>query len=561
MLLGYTDLLEGECTGNSNYGIQRQRDMSSLRHTSAEVLSYLLQTRNRDFHVIANSQGRRLTEREFLVDLKAKGISVLIDVGAYISEMGNKELAQAWLEADFEAKAAVYFGSDNRAWVHYRNNAKEDVPLLATPFAENLAGCNVYLDEGHTRGVDLRLPKNAYGAVTLALKLTKDHTVQAAMRLRQLRTTQRIAFYGPPEVEQSIRDFCQLSLLGSIDSSHVVPWLLEQTCRSVEDLQGLDFMMKNSQCQKLLNVLKQPERKTLKELYGPVSGRSPASLGNDLAFSQLRSFVDKLTLTSQDQHSRFQAGALEEVEQEREVEVQVEQVREVQQRRKYAALTFPGVHPEIVRFAQTGRLEALQTTQTRKPGFIHAFAFVGGTKIGRRLGRSEEGNNFLRPVEWIMWSPKTETALVIIPEEAEYLIEFLRERVGRSKVHLIAYAAPVTKSMVQFNRLEFYSFPEMARDQVIPDRIKMELGILSGRLYVDKSEWESVKEYVRGPERGAAEDSDKIAPDPAAFLLEWLAIRRRNVDVMQTPMGYICTGRLMEGVIEGLGSSEDESVV
>lgn len=155
----------------------------------------------------------------------------------------------------------------------------------------------------------------------------------------------------------------------------------------------------------------------------------------------------------------------------------------------------------------------------------------------------------------MVWSPKTETALVIIPEEAEYFIQYLRGRVGRSHVHLIAYAAPVTKAMVQFNSLEFYSFPELAKDQIIPDRIRIELGILSGRLYVDKSEWKIVENYVRGSETDTAENSDKIAPDPAAFLLEWLAIRRKTADVMQTPMGYICTGR----EIEGSGSSEEEN--
>ncbi|KAI1132344.1 hypothetical protein F5Y10DRAFT_294105 [Nemania abortiva] len=568
-----------------------QRDLPELRHTSAEVLSYLLQRRNRNFHIIADAQGKRLTEKGFLRDLKEKGISVLIDVGAYISEMRNEELAQAWLEVDFEAKAAIYFGKDNRAWVHYRSNAKEDVPLLATPFADDLSGCNVFLDEGHTRGVDLVLPTEAYGAVTLALKLTKDHTVQAAMRLRQLRTTQRIAFYGPPEVEQSIRDFRQLAPQKRIDSSHVVSWLLEQTCRSVEDLQGLyvaqgidfcrrtdtiqhcgDFMTKQSERQKLLQVLKQPERKTLKELYGPSSGESSISSENPLFSSQLCSFMDRLVQTSKDQQGSIQAGALEEVEQERQVEAQVEQVRQVEKRKKYAALEFPGMHPEIVQFAQTGKLEAL----TKKPGFKHAFAFVGETTIGKRFAvhktnskffvskefsntvkvsqNSEEGNNFLRPVEWLVWSPKTETALVVIPEEAEHLLELLRGQEGKSHIHLIAYAAPVTKAMVSFNSLEFYFFPELPKGQVIPDQIKIELGILAGRLYVDKSEWKMVENYVRGSEKSTAENTDKIAPDPAAFLLEWLGMRRKTVDLLHTPMGYICTGRVMEE----LGSSEDD---
>ena len=38
--------------------------------------------------------------------------------------------------------------------------------------------CVVYLDEIHTRGTDLRLPKDARAAVTLGPKLNKDKLVQ-----------------------------------------------------------------------------------------------------------------------------------------------------------------------------------------------------------------------------------------------------------------------------------------------------------------------------------------------------------------------------------------------
>jgi hypothetical protein len=120
-----------------------QRDLPELQHTSAEVLSYLLQHRNRHFVLTADEKGKRLTEKALLRNLKENDIRLLIDVGAYISEMENNELAQAWLDVDSDAKAAVYFGDDNRAWVHYRSNAKDDVPLLATPFAGDLSGCVV----------------------------------------------------------------------------------------------------------------------------------------------------------------------------------------------------------------------------------------------------------------------------------------------------------------------------------------------------------------------------------------------------------------------------------
>ncbi|KAI1170580.1 hypothetical protein F4777DRAFT_594856 [Nemania sp. FL0916] len=561
----------------------RQNDLPELRHTSAEVLSYLLQERNREFHVIADLKGERLTEMDFLRDLKEKRITVLIDVGAYISEMQNHEIAQAWLMADPDAKAVAYFRNDDKAWVHFRSTTKADMPLLATPFADDLSGCSVYLDEGHTRGVDLRLPLHARGAVTLALKLTKDHTVQAAMRLRQLQTTQSVVFYGPPEVDQSIRDYCGLKDQ-KIDSYNVVSWLLEQTCRSIEDLQGLyiaqglefcqrtdailhckNFMTNQSDRQRLFRVLKQPERKTLRELYGPSVGSHSKSLEDNLSSAKLRSFASTLVQTSKDQLNIIQVGALEEVEQEREVEAQAEQVRKVEEKKKYAALSFLGVHPDIKHFAATGTLEFLEPAETSNLGFEHAFAFVGKTAIGERFGvhktnsnlfvsseftktvevapDSQGLDNFLRPVEWIVWSPKTKTALVIIPEEAEYMLGFLRDLKDESHVHLLAYAAPVTKSMVQFNELRFYSVPELPDHETIPQQIKIELGILGGRLYLDEGEWEEMEKYVRGSETDTVEDSDKIAPDLPAFLLEWLAMRRNTVDVLHTHMGYICTGR------------------
>lgn len=103
-------------------------------------------------------------------------IRVLIDAGAQILEMDNLSLAKAWLKVDWTATAAVYFDENNKPFVLYRHGRK--VPLLASPFADNLEGCLVYIDEAHTRGTDLKLPAHACGALTLGLGQTKDHTVQ-----------------------------------------------------------------------------------------------------------------------------------------------------------------------------------------------------------------------------------------------------------------------------------------------------------------------------------------------------------------------------------------------
>ncbi|KAI1778973.1 hypothetical protein F4818DRAFT_455215 [Hypoxylon cercidicola] len=575
----------------------RQDDLPSLKQTSAEVLSYLLQSRNRGYQVTTDSRGRRLSEIGLLKLLHDAKIRVLIDAGAYILEMDNATLAQAWLKIDWEAKAAVYFGNDNRAWVHYRGE-KNDVPLLATPFADDLRECVVYLDEAHTRGVDLKLPRDAHGALTLALKQTKDFTMQgkySAMRLRQLRTTQSVTFFAPPEVDQSIKDFCRPVAHKQLDSSHVITWLLEQTCHVNEDLQslyvaqGLDFCLRTDAVwsygnfladtthrAKLLNVLQQPEQQTLEQLYGGTLASSAAGPTDHLSSPQLQAFVDHLNSRS-GERGALQIGALEEVEQEREVQVQVEQVRQVQKPLRFDALTFPALHPAISDFARTGVLGPTSSDRDRDAGFEQAFAYVARTGVGKQFGVratdsrlfvstefgrtvvSKEGkqnavDNFLRPVEWILWSPSTRTALIVIPEEAELLIPVLRLAADKSPVYLITYAAPVTKAMLSFNNFDYYSLPALPPGYEFPGWFRFELGLLSGRLYVHSAEWDSLAcrlqlppevktELVTGLESTDGVKPTTLADDPASFLLEWLTLLRKTQDILQTPMGYICTGR------------------
>lgn len=153
-----------------------QDDLPGLAHTNADVLTYLLQPRNRRYVPACRPDGKRLTEKAFLYQLKDNNIRMLLDAGAQILEMDNQSLAQAWLIIDHDADAAVFFGEDDRARVIYRDGKSQ--PLAGSPFLNNLGSCVVYLDEAHTRGVDLKMPANAVAALTLGIQQTKDHTVQ-----------------------------------------------------------------------------------------------------------------------------------------------------------------------------------------------------------------------------------------------------------------------------------------------------------------------------------------------------------------------------------------------
>ena len=153
-----------------------QDDLPGLAHTNADVLTYLLQPRNRRYVSASRPNGKRLTEKDFLYLLKNNSIRMLLDAGAQILEMNNQSLAKAWLEIENEAEAAVFFGEDDRVRVIYRDGRSQ--PLAGSPFLNNLGSCVVYLDEAHTRGVDLKMPADAVAALTLGIQQTKDHTVQ-----------------------------------------------------------------------------------------------------------------------------------------------------------------------------------------------------------------------------------------------------------------------------------------------------------------------------------------------------------------------------------------------
>lgn len=154
----------------------RQDDLSKLLCTNAEVLCHLLESRNRDCHLAAEA-GVRFEEKETLKFLCNRRIRVLIDAGAHILEMENPDVAKAWLDIDHKADGAVYFGANGQIMVRSRFQ-RDSMPLIASPFANDLRRCVVYIDAGHTRGIDLNLPVDAKGAVTLGLGQTKDQTVQ-----------------------------------------------------------------------------------------------------------------------------------------------------------------------------------------------------------------------------------------------------------------------------------------------------------------------------------------------------------------------------------------------
>lgn len=153
-----------------------------------------------------------------------------------------------------------------------------------------------------------------------------------------------------------------------------------------------------------------------------------------------------------------------------------------------------------------------------------------------------------RPVHWILWSPRAQKAVIVIPEEAEALIPII-SKINPPNVHLIVYAAPITKQMLHFNHLDYYTIPKF--DGIIPTQVKIEIGLLAGRLYFEFSECKDIGQYLDTQEEHFSERASSyafpcvkgFASQPFAFLEEWFSVTRKGQDYAHTPMGYICQGR------------------
>lgn len=159
----------------------KQLDLPEQNHTNALVLEYLLQPEN-SVVCIPNQEEAPKSDAQLLLDLVSTldpPAQVVLDVGAQILELSNLEVAGRWLEMlpkEGPIQAVVFINDSDEICVLDRNGRVE--LLQISHFARQMEACFVFLDEAHTRGIDLKLPLNYRAAVTLGPGITKDKLVQ-----------------------------------------------------------------------------------------------------------------------------------------------------------------------------------------------------------------------------------------------------------------------------------------------------------------------------------------------------------------------------------------------
>ena len=156
-------------------------DLPKQKHTNALVLECLLQEEN-SVELLHRGDQSTGSDAELLLATVMKmdpEVRVILDVGAQILEFSNLQVAETWLNMKTDhgkTMAVVFFNENDELSVLDRKGRIE--PLHISPFAKQLDVCLVFLDEAHTRGTDLQLPKDYRAAVTLGANLTKDRLVQ-----------------------------------------------------------------------------------------------------------------------------------------------------------------------------------------------------------------------------------------------------------------------------------------------------------------------------------------------------------------------------------------------
>ncbi|KAJ7221940.1 hypothetical protein C8J57DRAFT_1593700 [Mycena rebaudengoi] len=477
-----------------------QLDQESQRHTNAQVIEHILQPENSEVLCTDSDDALGLLNR---VVKQKPPVMVLLDVGAQVLELQNEEVARQWLKLDARPgiEAAVYFNpSDDEIHVLLRDGRKE--PLASSLYRTQLDKTLVYLDEAHTRGTDFKFPSGARAVVTLGPKLTKDKLVQGCMRMRRLGSAHSVLFFASGEICGKITQLCAPA--SSLNSSHVLQWTIQQTCLQIQDngplwaSQGVNFDHRRTAYEQhranslsdqgLAAVLKERESHTLEELYGVEGVLENRIDGSTNLQRRIQGCCRELGIVSS-----LNSTLLEE--QERELAHEKEDEREVERIAGAKPLDHH-IDRNIEVFIRTGADShtfislAACLANTSQISLLPQGHVFRGTKLRTTkdfrdtivlssISSAGSMDSYLRSVQWILSSSKSELLLLISPFEANALLPQIR---SSATAHLHLYAPRVSRNTQSFEDLQSFVVPRPR--STLPDRsIIHELNLFAGQLF------------------------------------------------------------------------------
>ncbi|KAL8968995.1 MAG: hypothetical protein Q9197_004578 [Variospora fuerteventurae] len=556
-----------------------QRDPRELLHTSGKVLEFIARPENLEYACAKDDKGAHLSSEQLLHFMQSfdSSIRVLIDVGAQILDLSNDQVISQWLPLVSDVDAGIYFDENDYAMVLTRAGKREK--LATSSFLNRMDRCIVYLDDVHTRGTDLKLPLTARAAVTLGPRLTKDRLVQACMRLRQLGHGQSLMFVAPPEVHQEIVNAASTAELNGLD---VIKWALEQSCLQIQRNQPLrvtqglhyferlEIMDEINDCLRttaqtdgsslptdVISDVVEFEAQSLHDLYAPEHMREKDGSGlitrsrsnTDKAVQDLLKIWDQIDLGAS-------KGAKIHEEHEREVAHEVEQETQIE-RPPPSTPRARQVDPRIGNFIRSGLSSAVavfDSVHSTELRYSSASPHLKGRKeVWKCLhvssdfcrtvksGRTNK-DNYLRPVHWLLLSrvPEVESMLLISQFEVNQLLVDILDH--SSRVALICYEPRVTKTMPSLDSTTIHHPLLHAKEAWgnLSSDARQALHLFAGQLY-----FTTFDDYERFFIQQTMAKSSNGASPSRALVKEWMGIRRKGQNYLQTHIGQVVSGRVL----------------
>ena len=126
-------------------------------------------------------------------------IRALIDTGAQVTGLSNRDVAEFLIENGLPVEGVVYLDDDDRKMVYVRAT-RRDVQLAecGIPERERFA----FYDQVHTTGMDIKHTPDARAVITLGKDMGLRDFAQGAYRMRGIDAGQRIIIFMTPEVDK-----------------------------------------------------------------------------------------------------------------------------------------------------------------------------------------------------------------------------------------------------------------------------------------------------------------------------------------------------------------------
>ncbi|KAL8922139.1 MAG: hypothetical protein Q9208_005334 [Pyrenodesmia sp. 3 TL-2023] len=571
-----------------------QHDLVELQHTSGKVLEIVSRPENLSYHCAKNGAGVQLTSEGLLKFIRAVDpkVRVLIDVGAQILDLSNEQVIAQWLFIVPEAEAGVYFDENDYAMVLTKAGKREK--LANSSFSKQMDRFLIYLDDVHTRGTDLKLPGQSRAAVTLGPRLVKDRLVQACMRLRQLGQGQSLMFVAPPEVHREILKTTSKAPSAKLDGLDVIEWALEQSCLQIERnqplrvVQGLNYFHRREnidelskslptlstgdECNSLGALVKriiEREAQSLHDLYSPEPMRSKddpdmvkaSRKKSGKEIQELIGLWDRIGVQA------ARSASLHE-EQEREVAHEVEQETQIE-RPPAATPLKPKLDRKLMEFIRSGTPASIERFLSAYDGVLmHSSAaplLNGRLQPWSHVRVSQDfvdtincskvcaSDHYIRPVHWVLVSKDEGVGSALLISQYEVNRVFNEIQAPTSRVTLVCYEPRVTRSMLSLDASTNSSFSLPGAKvawESLSIAARQELHLFSGQLY-----FTTFEEY-----KHLSEALVNKSAAPPIFIKEWAGIRRKGQNYLQTHVGQIVNGRLLQREMFETVNEEDAAV-